>query len=140
MSQAPNCWRRTSSDVSIVTSPSVSLSAMLRPFFIATALSVVVLMSGSAAASAASCSAPKYPGSGYFTSLKVTKVSCSTGKKVTLAHYKCRVKHGKTGRCSSKVLGYSCSEKRRSIETEIDATVTCKNGSKKVVYSYQQDT
>jgi hypothetical protein len=124
----------------MVTSPSVSLSAMLRPFLIATALSVVVLVSGSAAASAATCSAPKYPGSGYFTSLKVTKVSCSTGKKVTLAHYKCRVKHGKTGRCVSKVLGYSCRETRRSISTEIDGTVTCKRGSKKVVYSYQQDT
>ena len=113
---------------------------MLRPFLIATALSVVVVFSGSAVASAGTCSAPKYPGSGYFTSLKVTGVSCSTGKKVTLAHYRCRVKHGKTGRCTSKVLGYSCSERRRSIETEIDGTVTCKRGSKKVVYSYQQDT
>ena len=28
----------------------------------------------------------------------------------------------------------------RSISTEIDGTVTCKSGSKKVVYSYQQDT
>src|SRR3954453_9107285 len=124
----------------MVTSRCRSLSPMLRPFLIATALSVVVLVSGSAVASAGSCSAPKYPGSGYFRSLKVTKVSCSTGKKVTLAHYKCRVKYGKTGLCSSKVLSYSFSEKRRSIETEIDATVTCKNGSKKVVYSYQQDT
>ena len=113
---------------------------MLRPFLIATALSLVVLVSGTAAASAASCSPPKYPGSGYFTSLKVTKVSCSTGKKVTLAHYKCRVKHGVKGRCTSKVLGYSCKESRRSIETEIDGTVTCKSGSKKVVYSYRQDT
>jgi len=112
---------------------------MLRPFLIATALSLVVLVSGTAAASAASCSPPKYPGSGYFTSLKVSGVSCSTGKKVMLAHYRCRTKHGKTGRCSS-VSGYRCSEKRRSIETEIDATVTCKRGSKKVIYSYQQDT
>ena len=116
---------------------------MLRPFLIATALSVVVLFSGAAAASAATCpssSLPRYPGSGYFTALKVSGVSCSTGKKVMQAHYKCRVKHGKTGRCSTRVLGYSCSEKRRSIETELDSTVTCKNGSKKVVYSYQQDT
>ncbi len=113
---------------------------MLRPFLIATALSVVVLVSGTAAASAATCSPPKYPGSGYFTSLKVTHVSCATGKKVALAYYKCRTKHGRTGRCRSKVLGYACRESRRSIETEIDATVTCKNGSKKVVHSYQQDT
>jgi hypothetical protein len=113
---------------------------MLRPFLIATAVSVVVLLSGTAAASAATCPRlPSYPGSGYFTALKVSGVSCSTGKKVMLAHYRCRVKHGKTGRCKS-VLGYTCSERRRSIATEIDGTVTCKRGSKKVVYSYQQDT
>lgn len=113
---------------------------MLRPFLIATALSAVVALSGSAAASAATCAAPKYPGSGYFTSLKVSGVSCSTGKKVTLAHYRCRTRSSVSGRCHSKVLGYTCTEKRRSIATEIDGTVTCKRGSKKVVYSYQQDT
>src|SRR3954447_22006766 len=124
----------------MVTSRCRSLSPMLRPFLIATALSVVVLVSGSAAASAASCSAPKYPGSGYFTSLKVTKVSCSTGKKVAIAYYKCRLKHGVSGRCTSRVLGYSCKETRTSIPTEIDARVTCKSGSKKVEHSYQQNT
>ena len=30
--------------------------------------------------SAATCTPPKYPGSGYFTSLKVTKVCCATGE------------------------------------------------------------
>jgi hypothetical protein len=84
-----------------------------------------------------SCSPPKYPGQGYFTSLQVAHTSCATGKKVTLAHYHCRVKHGRKGRCSS-VLGYRCSETRRSIATEFTSRVTCKRGTRKVVYTYEQ--
>jgi hypothetical protein len=38
------------------------------------------------------------------------------------------------------VLGYSCSERRNTIPTEIDARVTCRRGSKRVVYTYQQNT
>jgi hypothetical protein len=83
------------------------------------------------------CSPPKYPGQGYFTSLSVSHVSCATGRKVTLAHYRCRVKHGRKGRCPS-VLGYRCTEVRRSIATEYNARVTCKRGSRKVVYTYEQ--
>jgi hypothetical protein len=101
-------------------------------------LAIIVAVPG--AAHAATCSNPKYPGSGYFTSLKVTKVSCATGKKVALAYYKCRTKTGVKGRCVSKVLGYSCRETRTSIPTEIDARVKCTNGSKKVEHSYQQNT
>lgn len=86
-----------------------------------------------------SCTPPKYPGNGYFTSLKVTGVGCTTGKRVTLAHYRCRVKNGKKGYCRSRVLGYKCSENRNSIPTEINSRVTCRNGSKKVVYTYQQN-
>ena|ERR1700754_360533 len=101
-------------------------------------LAFIVALPG--AAHAATCPNPKYPGSGYFTSLQVTKVSCATGKKLALAYYKCRLKHGVSGRCTSKVMGYSCTEKRVSIDTEIDARVTCKDGSKKVVHAYQQNT
>jgi len=99
-----------------------------------------VVAAAPAAASAASCTPPKYPGSGYFTSLKVTKVSCSTGKSVALAFHKCRVKHGIKGRCTSKVNGYSCRETRESISTEIDGRVTCTHGSRKVSLTYQQNT
>ena len=52
--------------------------------------------------SAPTCSAPAYPGSGYFTSLKVKHVGCKTGRKVTLAHYRCRTAHGKKGRCKQQ--------------------------------------
>src|SRR4051794_16470703 len=101
-------------------------------------LALLVALPG--AARAATCTPPKYPGSGYFTSLKVTKVSCTTGKQVALAFHKCRVKNGIKGRCASKVSGYSCSEKRVSISSEIDGKVTCKRGSRKVELTYQQNT
>ena len=93
------------------------------------------------AAQAATCTPPSYPGSGYFTSLKVTKVSCTTGKSIALAFHKCRVKTGVKGRCVSKVKGYSCRETRTTISTEINGKVTCsRSGGKKVVLTYQQNT
>jgi hypothetical protein len=91
-------------------------------------------------ASGRNCAPPKYPGSGYFTSLKVTGVSCATGGDVTLAHYRCRTTHGAAGRCTSKVRGYTCHEKRTTIPSEIDAIVVCRNGDRRVRYSYQQNT
>ena len=91
------------------------------------------------AQAARSCSAPDYPGQGYFTSLRVTRTSCTSGKKVALAHYRCRVRKGLKGRCTKRVRRYRCTEKRNSIPTQIDARVTCRKGSAKVVFSYQQD-
>jgi hypothetical protein len=109
-------------------------------------LSIVVALTVAAGASAspvasasATCTPPKYPGSGYFTALSVTKTSCATGSKVAKAYYKCRTAKGPSGRCTKKVEGYSCTEKRRSTSVEIDATVTCKRGSKVVKHSYQQN-
>src|ERR1700760_4118996 len=96
--------------------------------------------SGAHAASAATtCKPPKYPGTGYFTTLSVTHTTCSTGSKFVLAYYRCRTAHGVKGRCTKKVMGYSCKETRQSISVEIDARVTCKDGSKKIVHTYQQD-
>jgi hypothetical protein len=93
-----------------------------------------------APASAATCgSLPKYPGQGYFTSLKATGISCSGAKDVMKAHYKCRTKHGIKGKCG-RVNGWRCTEKRVSISTEYNSRVTCKKGSRKVVYTYNQDT
>jgi hypothetical protein len=94
-----------------------------------------------ATASARSCTPPDYPGSGYFTSLKVSHVSCSTGRTVTLAHYRCRTENGRKGRCKRRVRGYRCSENRFStIPTEFNARVTCKRGARRVIYTYQQNT
>ena len=93
-----------------------------------------------ASAQAATCTPPKYPGSGYFTTLKVTKVSCTTGKSVALAFHKCRVKTGVKGRCVSRVKGYSCRETRTTIPTEINGRVKCTRGSRRVDLTYQQNT
>jgi hypothetical protein len=122
-----------------MTNPYVPASMTRLAVAFALVLALIVALPGAAHARS-TCPNPKYPGSGYFTSLKVTKVSCATGKKVAVAYYKCRLKHGVSGRCTSRVLGYSCKETRTSIPTEIDARVTCKDGSKKVEHSYQQNT
>jgi hypothetical protein len=93
-----------------------------------------------AAHAARTCSPPKYPGLGYFTSLTVTGVSCATGSKVAIAYYHCRTSHGAAGRCHGGVLGYKCSEQRNSIPTEIDGRVTCRRGHATVTHTFQQNT
>lgn len=97
--------------------------------------------SGQSVANAArTCTAPKYPGLGYFTSLSVSGTSCTTGSKVAIAYYHCRTRSGAAGTCHSAVLGFSCREQRNSIPTEIEARVTCRKGSATVTHTYQQDT
>jgi hypothetical protein len=124
-----------------------NLSATLRPHIAlvavlaALAIAAVAALAGASAAQAAtSCTPPKYPGSGYFTSLSVTGTSCATGKDLVKSYYRCRIKKGKTGRCTSKVMGYSCREtKRVKIPTELDARVSCTRGARKIVHTYQQN-
>jgi hypothetical protein len=108
-------------------------------FLLLFTLAAALSLAAAGSAQARTCSAPTYPGSGYFTSLSVKNVSCRTGRKVTLAHYRCRTAHSRAGRCHRSVLGYSCSEHRNSISTEIQSRVTCRRGSKRVVYTYQQN-
>ena len=91
-------------------------------------------------ATAKSCTPPKYPGDGYFTSLSVSGVSCATGRDVARAYYRCRIKKGIRGRCTTRVLRFSCTERREAISTQFEARVTCKRGSKRVVHTYQQNT
>ncbi len=84
---------------------------------------------------------PDYPSSkgGYFQTLEVTKLSCKTGRSLMRSHYTCRVKHGLKGHCT-RVKGYRCTETRGlAIPTEYSGRVTCKAGSKKFVYTYQQN-
>ena len=70
--------------------------------------------------------------------------SCATGHKFIKAYYKCRVaapSPGKKGRCTSKVMGYSCKETRSNvIKTQFDAHVTCRNGRARIVTDYTQFT
>jgi hypothetical protein len=111
---------------------------MTRLVAIAAALAFLVALPASA--QAATCTPPKYPDSGYFTSLKATKVSCAEASRVALAFHKCRTKTSIKGRCGSKVRKFSCTEKRTTISTEINGRVTCKYGSRKVELTYQQNT
>ena len=118
---------------------------MRRILFLSLALALTTaaftsVASASVSARAAqNCSVPKYPGVGYFTGLSVSHVGCATGRKLMLSFYRCRIKHGKAGRCTSTVLGFRCSEHRIAIPTEIDSRVTCTKGSQKIVHTYQQD-
>jgi hypothetical protein len=96
------------------------------------------------ASSAATCklssSESRKPKGGYFLALRATGLGCTSAKKVMKHHDACRLKKGLKATCK-QVDGYKCTEKRgEAIPTEFSATVTCKKSSKKVVYSYQQDT
>ena len=93
-----------------------------------------------AAGAARVCTPPRYPGSGYFTSLTVKRVTCTTGRKLARAYYRCRTHSGPAGRCHSRVLHYRCGETRESIPTEINARVSCRRGAKRVIHTYQQNT
>jgi hypothetical protein len=92
---------------------------------------------------ARACSSPDYPGNGYFTSLRVTRTSCGNGRKVARAHYRCRRAHGIRGRCGHAVRRFHCKEHRPAsarIPTQYSSRVTCKRGSRRVVFVYQQNT
>jgi hypothetical protein len=117
---------------------------MRRALLAVLALAVAAPLASTASASprarsARSCRTPRYPGDGYFTSLSVSNTSCATGSKVAIAYYHCRMRHGKAGRCTSRVLRFRCSEVRHSIPTEIVGRVTCTLGRARVIHTYQQN-
>ena len=72
---------------------------------------------------------PAYPGSGYFTSLKVSHVGCKAGRTVTLAHYRCRTENGARAAASGACAATAAPSARNSIPTEINSRVTCKKGA-----------
>ncbi len=109
------------------------------------ALTTLIVAGSAREASAANCKNPSsYPYHGYYTggTFRVTKVSCSYGRKLIVAFQKCRTRSGKhlAGHCTQKISGFRCSEKRTSIPTEIDARVTCRRGgTQRIVHTYQQN-
>jgi hypothetical protein len=124
---------------STVTAAAALLAATTLPVAGTVSAAGAASAAGPAARSARTCSPPKYPGLGYFTSLSVSGVSCATGGKLIIAYYHCRTRSGPSGRCHGTVLGYTCSERRNSIPTEIDGRVTCHRRSATVIHTYQQD-
>jgi hypothetical protein len=84
---------------------------------------------GPRAKAAASCGVGSGHGYGYtyLTSLKVTRTSCATGKSVAKHHG-----HVKGWKCSTKRLGTS--------PVQYESRVTCKSGSRQVVWTFSQNT
>jgi hypothetical protein len=77
----------------------------------------------------------------YVTSLSVKGTSCAAGKRLVSAYYRCRKANGGAkGTCHSRVLGYSCSERRATIRTQFSARVICRSGSRRVDHTYTQFT
>jgi hypothetical protein len=111
---------------------------------VATAAALAVpASSGAASTCKLSLSQARHMGPTYVTLLKVSGTSCTNGIKVTKAYQSCRLKHGKQGRCTTKVRGYSCTDKRPASEripTQYTGHVTCKKGSARISHDYQQDT
>src|SRR2546426_886239 len=84
----------------------------------------------------------RHLGASYVTSLKVSHVSCKKGKKVIKAFHACRTAGGQAqGKCSTKVLGYSCTEHRFDAvpHVQYNSRVTCKSGNKVVKSTYTQN-
>lgn len=119
------------------------LRRMLRPLLLA-ALSVVAIAALPAGASAATCKLPadgRGLGPTYLLSLKTTKTSCTQGKAVVKAFHACATANGPKGRCTKKVLGYACTERRgAAIPTQFDAKATCRKAAARIDFAYTQFT
>jgi len=74
---------------------------------------------------------------------KVRGTSCANGKAVIKSFHACRKDKGVSGRCTRRVRGYSCTDKRPSslrIPGSFEGNVVCSSGSKRVIHHYQQNT
>lgn len=115
----------------------VSLPVLVLP------AAILMLAIAPASASASSCKLGSGQGLGpsYVTSLTVSGTSCTSGKRLVRAYYRCRkAAGGVKGRCTKPVLGYRCRETRHGIAIQFDARVTCTAGKRKVVHTYTQNT
>ena len=113
------------------------------PMLTVIACLALALAATPSSAAGRSCTPPTYPGSGYFTGkIRATNVGCAYAKRFVRAYYRCRTSSGRrpTGRCTSRVLGFKCTERRgESSPVEINARVTCNRGTQRIVHTYQQN-
>jgi hypothetical protein len=111
---------------------------------IAVALGLASAVPTATASQAKTCklgSASRTLGPSYVTSLTVKGTTCTAGKKLVHAYYRCRVAHGGVaGKCKTTVRGYRCTEKRAGISIQFDAKVTCAKGAARVIHTYTQNT
>ncbi len=116
------------------------------PLVIAGAIAVLLsipAVSGAATTCRLSLKTARNMGPTYVTQLKQSGTSCTNAVRVTRAFHSCRLKKGKRGRCTTPVLGYTCSDRRPAdemIPTQFTGYVTCKRGGARITHSYQQDT
>jgi hypothetical protein len=118
---------------------------MLPLAVVATLAASLALPAGqAAAASYKTCSVKgkeRKLGTTYVTKLRARGTSCKTAERVVRAFHACRHKKGKAGRCTRKVKGYRCTDKRKLVMAlSYDSDATCTSGSKGVKFSYQQNT
>lgn len=111
---------------------------------LASALAVLALAALPTAALAKTCGIkPNEAGTfGVTYVLKITAsgTSCASAKKLVRAFHACRKAHGIKGRCTTRVLGYRCTEQRTTTSVQFSGKVSCKNGSRRVVHYYSQNT
>lgn len=102
---------------------------------------VAALLATAPVASAKTCSRgdERSYGTTYVTKISVSDTSCRSGRKVIKAFHACRP--GKSGKCSGRALGYSCSERRYNKGPgSYDSNVTCRKGGRTVKHTYTQFT
>lgn len=120
----------------------LALSVAL-PVLLATALASPALSQPSATASVR-CdvrSVERKLGPTYVTSLTADGVSCRAAKSFVKAFHACRrAQGGVKGRCTKRVRGFRCAEKRSSIPTQFSSKVTCTKTGSRVVHTYTQFT
>ena len=100
---------------------------------------VTALLALAPAASAKGCRVgdERSYGTTYVLSISVSDTSCRSGRKVIRGFHECRP--GKSGKCGSRVRGYSCSESRfNKGPTSYDSRVTCTKGGRTVKHTYTQ--
>jgi hypothetical protein len=110
------------------------------------AAAVALLLAAPAAPAATTCklslNRSQQLGATYVTNLRVRGVTCAAAQRVAKTFHSCRRRHGLNGRCTSKVLHYGCTDKRpanEQIPTQLNGHVTCKRGSRRVTFDYQQN-
>jgi hypothetical protein len=116
----------------------------LAPALVLSALLLIVAVpelaiAGPIATASRSCEVGSGRGYGttYLLTLSVRHTSCASGKDVVRAFHACR--RGKAGRCSRRVLGYRCSERRfNKSRVSYDGRVTCEKGRRVVRHTYTQ--
>ena len=114
-----------------------------------TALTLLAVAAGTAPAQGgarAATDAPSFcklkdelgPGKSSILTLSVRHTGCAAGKRLVRDYQRCRVRQGDPDtRCSGRVDGYRCSE-RRSNETPdaFKARVTCRQGARRIKHMY----